>query len=113
MERVVQVRDRTVCANTHINISSKCRKQPFSAFTTGQAPPTVKLVQASQVIEECLQGLGYGEELQKAVNDDVKDGQETQAHVAKVDGQVLRLQLHGRVDLVGQALKVQLLGVFL
>lgn len=79
----------------------------------GLLPPTVELVQASQVIQERLQRLGDGEELQEAVNDDVEDGQEAQAHVAEVDGQILRLQLHGRVDLVGQALKVQLLRVFL
>lgn len=34
----------------------------------------MELVQASQVIEERLQGLGDGEELQEAVNDDVEDG---------------------------------------
>lgn len=82
-------------------------------FPAGLLPPTVELVQASQVIEESLQGLGNGKELQEAVNDDIKDGQEAQADVAEVDGQVLRLQLHWRVDLVGQALKVQLLRVFL
>lgn len=73
----------------------------------------MELVQASQVIEERLKGLGNREELQEAVNDDVKDGQKTQAHVAKVDGQILRLQLHGGIDLVGQALEVELLWVFL
>lgn len=86
----------------------------YSLHLPAEPPPhTMELVQASQVIEECLQGLGDREELQKAVNDDVKDGQEAQAHVAKVDGQILRLQLHRRVDLVGQALEVQLLWVFL
>lgn len=73
----------------------------------------MELVQSSQVIEQRLQGLGDGEELQEAVNDDVEDGQEAQADVAEVDGQILRLQLHWRVDLVGQALKVQFLRVFL
>lgn len=47
------------------------------------------------------------------MNDDVKDGQEAQAHVTKVDGEVLRLVLHGGVDLVCKALEVQLLRVFL
>lgn len=47
------------------------------------------------------------------MDDDVKDGQEAQTHVAKVDWQVLRLELHGRVDLVRKTLKVQLLWVFL
>lgn len=47
------------------------------------------------------------------MDDNVKDRQEAQAHVAKVDGQVLRLELHGRVDLVCKSLKVQLLWVFL
>lgn len=46
----------------------------------------MELVQASQMIKERLQGLGNRKELQKAVNDDVKDRQEAQAHVAKVDG---------------------------
>ena len=47
------------------------------------------------------------------MDDDVEDGQEAQAHVAEVDGQVLRLELHGRVHLVREALEVQLLWVFL
>lgn len=47
------------------------------------------------------------------MNDDVEDWQEAQAHIAKVNGQVLRLELHGRVDLFSKALKVQLLWVFL
>lgn len=91
----------------------KCHERQPSVSPAGLLPPTVELVQASQVIQERLQRLGDGEELQEAVNDDVEDGQEAQAHVAEVDGQILRLQLHGRVDLVGQALKVQLLRVFL
>lgn len=74
---------------------------------------TVKLVQASQMIKERFQGLGDGKKLQEAVDDDVKDGQEAEAHVAKVDWEILRLELHGRVDLVCKALKVQLLWVFL
>lgn len=73
----------------------------------------MKLVQASQMIEERFQRLGDRKELQEAVDDDIKDGQEAQAHVAEVDGQVLRLELHGRVDLVCKALEVQLLWVFL
>lgn len=74
---------------------------------------TMELVQASQMIEERFQRLGDGKELQEAVDDDVKDRQEAQAHIAEVDGQVLRLELHGRVDLVCKTLKVQLLWVFL
>lgn len=73
----------------------------------------MELVQASKMIEERFQRLGDREELQEAVDDDIKDGQEAQAHVAEVDGQVLRLELHGGVDLVCKALKVQLLWVFL
>lgn len=73
----------------------------------------MKLVQASQVIEERLQRLRNGKKLQEAVDDDVEDGQEAQAHVAKVDWKILRLELHGRVDLVCKALEVQLLWVFL
>jgi len=65
------------------------------------------------MVQQRLQRLGDGKQLQEAVDDDVEDGQEAQAHVAKVDGQVLRLQLHGRVDLLRESLKVQLLGVFL
>lgn len=74
---------------------------------------TVELVQASQMIKECFQGLGDRQKLQEAVDDDIKDRQEAQAHIAEVDGQVLRLQLHGRVDLVCKALKVKLFWVFL
>lgn len=74
---------------------------------------TMELVQPSQMIQQCFQRLGDREKLQEAVDDDVKDGQEAQAHIAKVDGQVLRLELHGRVDLVRKSLKVQLLWVFL
>lgn len=73
----------------------------------------MELVQASQVIEKGFEGLGNRKKLQEAVNDDVKDRQEAQTHVAKVNWQVLRLQLHGRVDLFSKALKVQLLWVFL
>lgn len=100
-------------AQTHKYFIKRLKQQSIFFFPRGLPPPTVELVQASQVIEERLQGLGDGEELQEAVNDDVEDGQEAQAHVAEVDGQILRLQLHGRVDLVGQALKVKLLWVFL
>jgi len=73
----------------------------------------VELVEASQVVQQGLQGLGDGDELQEAVDDDVEHGQEAQAHVAEVDGQVVGLQLHGRAHLVRQALEVQLLRVFL
>lgn len=73
----------------------------------------MELVQPSQMVQQRFQRLGDRKKLQEAVNDDVKDGQEAQAHVAKVDGQVLRLELHGRVDLVRKSLKVQLLWVFL
>lgn len=73
----------------------------------------MELVQPSQMIQQRFQRLGDGKELQEAVDDDVKDRQEAQAHVAKVDWEVLRLQLHGRVDLVCKTLKVQLLWVFL
>ncbi len=74
---------------------------------------TMELVQASEVVKKRFQGLGDRKKLQEAVDDNVKDGQEAQAHVAKIDGKVLRLQLHGRVDLVCKALEVQLLWVFL
>lgn len=47
------------------------------------------------------------------MDDDVKDRQEAQAHVTEVDWQVLRLELHGRIDLLSKTLKVQLLWVFL
>lgn len=47
------------------------------------------------------------------MDDDVEDGQEAQAHVAKVDGHVLVLHLHGRVELLRHALEVKLLRVFL
>lgn len=73
----------------------------------------MELVQASQMVEKRFQGFGNRKKFQEAVDDDVKDGQEAQAHVAKIDWQVLRLELHGRVDLVCKALKVQLLWVFL
>lgn len=73
----------------------------------------MELVQASQMVQQCFQRLGDGEKLQEAVDNDVKDGQEAQTHIAKVDRQVLRLELHGRVDLVCEALKVELLWVFL
>lgn len=73
----------------------------------------MELVQAPQMIEKGFKGLGNGEELQEAVDDDVEDRQEAQAHVAKVNGQVLRLELHGGADLFGKALEVQLLRVFL
>lgn len=43
----------------------------------------------------------------------IEDRQEPETHVPEVDGQVGGLDLHGRVDLLGQPLKVQLLGVFL
>lgn len=73
----------------------------------------MEFVESAQMIQQRLQRLGDWEKLQEAVNDDVKDRQEAQAHVTKVDGEVLRLLLYGRVDLVRQALKVQLLRVFL
>lgn len=47
------------------------------------------------------------------MDDNVENRQEAQAHVAKVDWQVLRLELHGWVDLLRKTLKVQLLWVFL
>lgn len=47
------------------------------------------------------------------MDDNVENRQEAQAYVAKVDWQVLRLELHGWVDLLGETLKVQLLWVFL
>lgn len=73
----------------------------------------MELVQSSQVIQQRLQRLRDGEELQEAMDDDVEDGQEAQADVAEVDRQVLRLQLQGRAHLFRKTLKVQLLGVFL
>lgn len=73
----------------------------------------MELVQASQMIEKCFQRLGNGKKLQEAVNDDVKDRQEAQAHITEVNWQVLRLELHGRVDLFCEAFKVQLLWIFL
>lgn len=73
----------------------------------------MELVQASQMIEKCFQRLRNGKKLQEAVNDDVKDGQEAQAHITEVNRQVLRLELHGRVDLFCKAFKVQLLWIFL
>lgn len=87
-------------------------------FSDSHLPPhtavlTVELVQPPQVIEQRFQRLGDRKELQEAVDDDVKDRQEAQTHVPEVDWQVLRLQLHGRVDLVRETLKVQLLWVFL
>lgn len=73
----------------------------------------MELVQPSQMIQQRLQRLGDRKELQEAVDDNVKNGQKAQTHIPKVDWQVLRLELHGRVDLVCETLKVQLLWVFL
>ena len=73
----------------------------------------MELVQSSQMVQQRFQRLGDRKQFQEAVDDDVKDGQEAQTHVAKVDRQVLRLELHGGVHLVCKALKVQLLWVFL
>lgn len=88
VERVVQVRDRAVCAHTFNSLESTPNKRPSGSclFPNSQALLTMELVQASQMIKERLQGLGNRKKLQKAVNDDVKDRQEAQAHVAKVDG---------------------------
>lgn len=74
---------------------------------------TMELVKASKVIQQCFQRLGDRKKLQEAVDDNVKDRQEAQTHIAKVNGQVLMLELHGRVDLICETLKVQLLWVFL
>lgn len=65
------------------------------------------------MIEKGFKGLRNRKKLQEAVNDDVEDRQEAKAHIAKVNWQVLRLKLHGRVDLFSKALKVELLWVFL
>lgn len=65
------------------------------------------------MIQQRFQRLGDRKKLQEAVDDDVKDRQEAQAHIAKVNGKVLMLELHGRIDLVCKTLKVQLLWVFL
>lgn len=73
----------------------------------------MELVEAAQVVQQSLQGLGDGQQLQEPVDDDVEDGQKAEAHVAEVDGQILRLQLQRRANLLRQALEVQLLGVFL
>lgn len=73
----------------------------------------MELVQASQMIEKCFQGLGNRKKLQEAVNDNVKDRQEAQAHITEVNWQVLRLELHGGVDLFCKPFKVQLLWIFL
>ena len=73
----------------------------------------MELVQSSQMIQQRFQRLGDREKLQESVDDDIKDGKEAQTHITKVDGQVLRLQLQGRADLVCKTLKVQLLWVFL
>lgn len=73
----------------------------------------MELVQPPQMVQQCFQRLGDRKELQEAMDDDVEDGQEAQAHVAKVDGQVLGLERHGGVDLVRKTLEVQLLRVFL
>ena len=112
---VVEVGDWAVCTQTHTSFLHQCAQT--TALTFHPRSPisrlTMKLVQASQMIEERFQRLGDRKELQEAVDDDIKDGQEAQAHVAEVDGQVLRLELHGRVDLVCKALEVQLLWVFL
>lgn len=88
VERVVQVRDRAVCAHTYNSLYSTPNKRPSGPclLSHSQSLLTMELVQASQMIKERLQGLGNRKKLQKAVNDDVKDGQEAQAHVAKVDG---------------------------
>lgn len=74
---------------------------------------TVEFVQATQMIEKRFQRLGDGKKLQEAVDDDVEYGEEAQAHISKVDRQVLWLELHGRIDLLCKALKIQLLWVFL
>lgn len=73
----------------------------------------MELVQPSQMIQQRLQRLGDRKELQEAVDDNVKNGQKAQTHIPEVDWQVLRLELHGRVDLVCETLEVQLLWVFL
>ena len=73
----------------------------------------MELVQPPQMVQQCFQRLGDRKELQEAMDDDVEDGQKAQAHVAKVDGQVLGLELHGGADLVRKTLEVQLLRVFL
>lgn len=75
--------------HTHITVYKVRQIKDLLAlahFSHSRSLLTVEFVQASQVIKERLQGLGNRKKLQKAVNDDVKDGQEAQAHVAKVDG---------------------------
>lgn len=74
---------------------------------------TVKLVEPPQVIEQRLQRLRHGQQLQEAMDDDVEHRKEAQTHVTEVDGQVLRLQLNGRVDLLRQTFEVQLLWILL
>lgn len=73
----------------------------------------MELVQSSQMVQQRFQRLGDGKKLQEAVDNDIKDRQEAKTHVAKVDWQILVLELHGRVYLFCKTLKVQLLWVFL
>lgn len=73
----------------------------------------MELVQSSQMVQQCFQRLRDGKKLQEAVDNDIKDRQEAQTHVAKVDWQVVLLKLHGRVYLFCKTLEVQLLWVFL
>lgn len=73
----------------------------------------MKLVKSSQVIEQRLQRFGHRKQLEETMDDDVEHGQEAQTHVTKVDGQILGLQLDGRVHLLGQTFKIQLLWILL
>lgn len=73
----------------------------------------MELVQSSQMVQQRFQRFGDRKKLQEAVDNNIKDGQEAQTHIAKVDWQVLLLKLHGRVDLLCKTLKVQFLRVFL
>ena len=55
---------------------------------------TVKLVEYAEVVDEYEQGgLRLGAHLDAPVDDDVEDGQEAQADVAEVGGQVEGLRL--------------------
>jgi len=114
MKRVVQVGHGAVCAQIQW---WRCKGERFffskHQTTLQSALLTMELVQSSQMIQKRFQRLGDREKLQKAVDDYVKDGQEAQTYIAEVDWQVLRLELHGRADLVCKPLKVQLLWVFL
>lgn len=95
------------------NNKNATNRNCFNPFSIHRQSLTMKLVKPSQMIQQCFQRLWDWKKLQKAVDHNVKDGKEAKAHVAKVDWQVLRLELHWRVDLVGKALKIQLLWVFL